>query len=700
MLRYSLDHDASTEAHMAYFEDDRDLRSVMSHIHHAVAPIMTNEDGNGIVQEEASDHGAISLRQSLPEGDFQDLNEILNGAVIKIPDQSISVNALFTLNLNLSNLRCTGFSIGDIVLQYTRANNEELSLSMEILQVDLKCSLKYQYNYAFFSGEGQADAYLDNNSARLSFGFESSDFNTRPPTKVTMKTCGEDKDMIKIRVTELDFRGGVLSSIFDMFEGAIAGAIEDSVENAACSTLAENGSSLVTDLVNTANTIIDPYLVELPSNYTDPLHLEKGLILPEVFDPLNLQDLDNELGDLITVVLDAMYNFLGIKNRSDSENLKINDIIRENFLKNRVLSINGTDLDFAPDGVIFEGHDQLTKSKIVLDGVDLYGLDTITEFEPLLEIGKFTLENRVKFSYLKAVVNITIDVQASAKSDSPFEIPGDERIIEKVSIEFGVDDLATSISTFLVIDQEKFQSITLGSLLDTENLMGCLLSTIYEAKLSGFNVTVGNFREPVSSGFIGNGIDRVLSQTADFLFMMYEGVLIKALPSLFQTIVRDMVNKEIYNSFLSDFDKAVCRARTKSPSSSPITSPSIVPSLFPSNSPSGEPSSPPSLGKYPTATPSNAPSVAPIISPSFMQSNSPSVKASSVPSGWLKSIVPSLLPSNLPSDEPSSSPSLVKYASDTASKTPSVAPTISPSFMQSNSPSVKALSVPSGWPTD
>jgi len=681
MLRHGHGGDASIVANTAYLENYRDVRSDMSHVYHAVAPIIKNIAANGIAQE-APDHGEISLRRSLAKGDFKDLNEIFEGAVIKIPNQSISVSAGFTLTLNLSNLRCTGFSIGDIVLKYTRTNDQKLSFSMEILQVDLKCSLTYRYSYLFFSGEGRTDAYLNDNSARLSFGFESSDFNLKPPTKVTMKKCEQDKDMIKIRVSELDFYGGIVSSILELFDSAISGAIEDSVKDVACSTLGESGSSLGTDLINSVNGMIEPYLVELPSDYTDPLHLEKWFVFPEAFNPLNFQDLDNELGELITTVLDEAYNFLGVKKRSDSENLKINDVIRDNFLKDRVLSINITDLDFAPDGVIFEGHDQLTKSKITLDGVNLIGLDTITEFKPLIEIGKYSLENIVKFSYLKAEVNITIDVQASTKPDSLFEKPGAGRVIEKVSIEFGADDVATSVSTFLVVDQEKFQSITLGSLFDTKNLMGCLLSTIFEAQLSGFNVTVGNLREPLSSGFIGKGIDRVLSQAADFLFIVYEGVLIKALPSVFQTMVRDMVNKEIFSSFLGDPDKAVCRIRTNLPSSSPSSPPSIVPSFFPSNSPSGLPSSTATFSKSPSANPSKASSIAPTIAPSLMQNSSPSVEVSSIPTG---------LPteSSSPSNKSSSSsptvlPDLVS-ASTTSSPTTQPQPPSKPSLLRKGS---------------
>jgi len=618
---------------------EKDLDSTVSQVDHfVVSTIFHNIAHRGKIS-------SLRRQRKLALGDFQDLNEILKGAVIKIPNQSITVDApLFPLNLDLSKLRCTGFSIGDMDLKYSP--NNRLSVGLEIRKVDLQCSLTYRYSYAFLSGEGQADAYLDDNGARLSLEFESS---SDVPTQATMKTCKQDKDMITINVAELDFRGGIVSSILEGFDDGISEAIEGSLRDIACSALGENGDSLASNLLQSANDVIGPYLEKLPLNYTDSLYVENELILPEAFDPLNLQDLDNELGDLITIILNGANAFLlggaPTATRSGEEDLKVNNLIRENFLTDGALLINVNDLDFTPDGVIFEGHDQLTQTRITLDSLEVLGLDTIIEFDPLTATGKHTLDSSLKFSYLEAVVNITIDVQPSTKPDSLFERPGAGRIIEKVSVNFGVDDVAASLSTFLVIDQEKLESITFASLFDTKTLMNCLLSTVFDAQMSGLNVTVGNFREPVSSGFIGEGIDRVLSQGADFVFAVYERVLIQALPTVFQTTVRDIINTNIIRSFLDDSYQQVCQVRTKSPSSSPSSVPTIVPSFVPSKLASHIPSSIPTLSRYPSNAPSKTPSFEPSMAPLLSLSQFPSVEASSVPSRTPTSSYPSQQPS-------------------------------------------------------
>jgi hypothetical protein len=43
--------------------------------------------------------------------------------------------------------------------------------------------------------------------------------------------------------------------------------------------------------------------------------------------------------------------------------------------------------DFANAGIFYQGHDALTKTTIQLDSVQMVGLDTLTQFEPLDNIG-------------------------------------------------------------------------------------------------------------------------------------------------------------------------------------------------------------------------------------------------------------------------------------------------------------------------
>jgi hypothetical protein len=95
-------------------------------------------------------------------------------------------------------------------------------------------------------------------------------------------------------------------------------------------------------------------------------------------------------------------------------------------------------------------------------------------------------------------------------------------------------------------------------LLTINNLVGCLLSSIVQAKFTGLQVDVRNVREPVLTGFVSKGVDRVVSQAVQALFIMYEAVLIEAIPNVFQTTIRDILNKDVIDTFLGDSENVDC----------------------------------------------------------------------------------------------------------------------------------------------
>jgi len=552
---------------------DTNLGGFVSHVMKVVTPIIQKIGVNATTTHgESHHHGKISLRRHLDVGDFEEINEILEGAVISIPDQTVTANALFTLTLDLKNLKCFAFSVGDIVINYILDNNQRLQMTLDVIELGLTCSLNYDYRYSSSSGSGEADAFTDNSSAKLSFSFESSDFTSRPPSNFNLKSCGNEPEdsRVYIDVTDIDLRGEVVSSISMVFNELIATAIKANVEDIGCSAIVDEVDPLGTELIDTANELINPYLEQLSAEYADPLYAEKTLVVPETMDLLDFGDVKNELGDLVTFLADAVSEFLSIGQGSDTtdisnvtslgnessavveEKLKINKFIREFLLEDRALLLNVSDLDleFAPDGIIYEGEDELTYTKIILENIKIYGLDTFTAFDPLSDIGKYTLQSNVGLSYLEVEATLVIDIQPST--------PGSEGVLEQITIRAGVEDVAATVSAFLAIDQEKLESLTLGNLLDIERLPGCLLSTIFGAKITGFNVTVGNIRQPVTAGFISVGIDRILSNVVDPLFIMYEAVILKALPNIFQTLFRNIINNDLIASFLDDPDNTIC----------------------------------------------------------------------------------------------------------------------------------------------
>jgi len=569
---------------------------IMSHFAKAITSIIqttisSSTTAANTTQEEGSSsssfHHEIFLRQKqrylYDDDDFSELNEFLKGAVvIRIPDQNIvdTINdyddkaiSSLQLNLGLSNIRCYDFSIGDIIVTYKLSSNQKFDMTFDILELALTCSLDYQYtlsgNTLFSKGKGQVNAFMNNSSAaRYSFSVESSNFNNHPPTNFNFKMCGtdnteeseeEDFSSIFFRVSDLDIShgGSGLNIILDYFENTVNRTIEKSLKEFGCSTIMDMGNSFGSNIVTVTNEIIHPLLEELSPEYTDPLYLENALTNNEI-DLLNFQDIESELGNLIPIVLDVIKR---ISLRGEDGELEINKIIREKLLEDdgAWLINNVSNLDFlAPDndGVIFEGQLPSIVTKITLERFKIYGLDTFIAFDPLIDIGKYTLASDVILSQLDIEAVLTIDIRPTINSTISESLEDTVPILETITLTTGFEDLAATLSVFLAIDQEKLESLTLESLLpsNVENLTGCLLSTIFDAKISGFDVSIGDIHPPMlKNGFESSpGIRRVIADVVDSFFIIYEGALLKALPNAFQSFIRDILNTDIIDSLLED----------------------------------------------------------------------------------------------------------------------------------------------------
>mmetsp|Transcript_24398 Transcript_24398/g.36198 ORF Transcript_24398/g.36198 Transcript_24398/m.36198 type:complete len:2877 (+) Transcript_24398:149-8779(+) len=547
------DHNSDIPA--IIYGNGKDLASTMEEVIELLNPIlenMTAKDNPG------DEFRTLSLRRNLKIGDFEALNKLLIGAVIRLPDASLETDLLFTLKLDLSNIRCTGLSVGDAIVTYARQSNQNSIFTVDLIGLDLTCYVSYGYDYGFLSGDGEAEALTDNNSAKVSLRFESSDFDSHPPTNVDVVNPNID-----IKIEELEFKGGIVASIVNIFKGFIKGTIESEIEEFAKSELTKLGDSLGDDMLKLADEFINPYLEDLSPEYANPLHHETELVVPNSVDLLNFQEIENELGNWATQALDALNSLFGQKassiDPSIDQEIGINGFLRDNVLdETGALIVDIDDLDFATDGVIYDGHDMLTQTKITLDSVKVYGLDTFTKFDPLLAVGKYTLTNNLTLSFIDVEVTLTTDIRPSTLPDSIIQSPGTERVIETFKVNFRVDEIKATLSILLAIDQLKLGNLKLSSFFSLNNLIGCLISGIFKTSIVGFDVRIGNVRKPSLDGFLSRGIDRVASNTVEALFDMYETVFLQAVPNIFQTTLRDIINEDVIDSFLNDPEYVNC----------------------------------------------------------------------------------------------------------------------------------------------
>ena len=501
----------------------------------------------------------VSLRD-LAEGDFDDFNALFKDAIIHLPPTSVSQQVLFTLTLNLNDIYCTNINVADINITYNLESAQRFTFQVDVIDLAMDCFIEFDYKYGPASGKGNAQAYSDNNMATILFAFGSTNFEEVPPNNTTVESCVAD-----VNVNNLDLGGDWISQIIDVFEGLLRGTVENQVQKVACDELSSMGVDFVNDALVLASDKLEPYLGVLQT--VDPLAAENALEVPEGITLLNFQDTENVMAQWFDSLLQEADSLLGTVVDDDASptgtgrDLGINVFLRKYVLdEDRAFVLNVTELRLENNGVLFDGQDKLTETTITLDGVNVVGLDTFTKFEPLIGIGNYTLQNVLAWSYITLELEVTIDMKPSSKEDSIIEGPSDRNVVEKVKISVGVDQLDAVVSFMLAIDQDALGGLFLGPLLDTSNLLPCLLSTVHAVELSELSVSVANIREPTLDGFVSAGIDRIVTQGVKALFLMYENLLIKALPNACETKVKELVNTEFLPKYTSNSKNSECPA--------------------------------------------------------------------------------------------------------------------------------------------
>jgi hypothetical protein len=89
----------------------------------------------------------------------------------------------------------------------------------------------------------------------------------------------------------------------------------------------------------------------------------------------------------------------------------------------------------------------------------------------------------------------------------------------------------------------------------------CFLSALDTMEVSGLEVSLGQFSEPIIDGFDSPGVQRLLDTVIEAGFIAYEPTLIRAVPYFFQVPVRNIIKNDILNQFLGDNNECLSNAQ-------------------------------------------------------------------------------------------------------------------------------------------
>ena len=243
--------------------------------HPETALMLTSSDvrGSALVDPLAD---ALARRKL---GDFDEFNDLLVGAMIKLPDATVSTTAIA---VDMTNVRCTDFHVDDIIVNsFQEGGTTRLQVSLE--GIDMVCYLNYKYTF-LFTRYGTADLYSYDNRASIEMTFEAPNYNggTFRPTTSSVTQC-----FPQVSVNNLDFHGDISAVVLNTVEGLLRGKVEQEANERICQELRALSQTLVSDTLKGVDKTLEEYISAPP---VDPLRAENALVLPENITIVNFQD--------------------------------------------------------------------------------------------------------------------------------------------------------------------------------------------------------------------------------------------------------------------------------------------------------------------------------------------------------------------------------------------------------------------------
>ncbi len=494
-------------------------------------------------------------RSQTEDGGFDRVNQLLETVSINIEDDmAISEKIGFiTLNLVVDSLICRDISIGDITISHSAEANDlastnSIDVDLALNGIDAICEIEYSYDYGLLDGTAKAEIVTDGNAAATSIQFETNNQGNDFSVTSSVPSCALDIEISDVNFIDPDFA----TSVMELFVDPLRDLIESEVESFACSQLSTTGVNFLNeDLFTMINERLIDFTTPTETGATDESNydLSKALNFREIAE--------TQVGNLFERALSQLDELFG----GNGGELGINNLLRSYILDGNgalVLDIAGL---LGNDGSSFELHDKLTRTRISLEEVRIYGLDTLTKFDPLVVVGDHTLRNEFSWNSLNMEIDAVLDIRSSSLEEAVLKQDANSEqkpIVEEITIQIGAENIDVVASLFALIDVESLNDFTVGSVLSLSNtedytwLIPCLMSAIQELNFVELSISPDQINVPSLDGFISDGLDRILSDLAEITFEMYHDFLVKdILPMMMQNTVRTLAN-DVVGKVLED----------------------------------------------------------------------------------------------------------------------------------------------------
>ena len=257
-------------------------------------------------------------------------------------------------------------------------------------------------------------------------------------------------------------------------------------------------------------------------DYSDPINPFPGQSDPAIPEGSQLLDWMNLNNSNISFIGDALHliqSSFGEQTVSESGATDLGaNVFFRNLLGGSIKVPLWSGLGLNASGVRFS-----------IKSVNLEGLDSFSRFDVLQPRSEHKLENIISAKSIKVGLDLT--AEALETSDPPRE----------VSILFPIEELNITMPMTAVIDEGRLGALTMGALLNSSNIVPCLLSTTYGLRLEQMVVSVKDVAEPIVEGFLPD-TEEAISNSSRAILLEFGSTIGEALPRIFDHTVRTLIN--------------------------------------------------------------------------------------------------------------------------------------------------------------
>jgi hypothetical protein len=440
---------------------------------------------------------------------------------------------------------CTEISVDDVALSSQKTEDVSSRLQLDVQGLAMSCTMDYYYKF-WFRRSGSASVVSTGNRASIA-AVVSPDQHTS-----AIDLCNPE-----VSIDDANFRGDISAVVLNTVERMLRDRVEAMAQDRICEELSKFMTTHVAELLRRMEDTLAMYPADMAF---DPVQSEDELgVIPDNVRLLDFLDKETGIVGWVGRILDEVVAHVSQQvddtegPKSTGSDMNLNVLLRKNLLEDRAFILDITD-----DLQLYQSLDTLMETTVLLDSVKVFGLDTLTTFEPLVPTGKHTLQNGLSWEYLNVELDVTISMKPSTLEDSIIvDPPGSgSGAEERVKLKFAFQNVNAIASFLLAVDKDQLGALPLGSLLERSNLVRCALSTLYRSELSGLSVEVSDIQSPILEGFVSVGMDRIVSSSVEAFLLIYEAKLLEAAPSFFQIAVREFVNKLLTHR--ADDDEVTC----------------------------------------------------------------------------------------------------------------------------------------------